>query len=49
MMTSGLVWAGLFGILDGVQRRANVEVFGLKETSQPATFISKTHRQHERQ
>lgn len=49
MTSSGLLWAGLFGILDGIEGGANVEVFGLKETSQPSTFISETHRQHESQ
>lgn len=49
MMTSGLVWAGLFGVLDGIKCSADVVVFGLKKTSQPAAFISEPHRQHERQ
>lgn len=48
-MTSGLVWAELFGVLDGVECGADVEVFGLKETSQPAAFICEAHRQHQRQ
>lgn len=47
--SSGLVWAWLFGVLDGVERSADVEVFGLKETSQPAAFIGETHGQHEGQ
>lgn len=49
VVTSGLVWAGLFGVLDGVECGADVEVFGLEEASQPAAFIGETHRQHERQ
>lgn len=49
MTSSGLLWAGLFGILDGIECSANVEVFGLKEASEPATFISEAHRQHEGQ
>lgn len=48
-MTSWLVWAGLLGVLDGIKCSADVVVFGLKETSQPAAFVSETHRQHERQ
>lgn len=47
--SSGLLWAGLFGILDGVECGADVKVFGLKETSQPSAFISEPHRQHESQ
>lgn len=43
MMSSGLVWAGLFGVLDGVEGGADVKVFGLEKTSQPATFIGETH------
>lgn len=45
--TSGIVWAGLFGVLDGIEGGANVEVFGLKKSRQPATFIGEAHRQHE--
>lgn len=47
MMSSGLMWAGLFGILNGIKSSTDVKVLGLEETSQPTTFISKTHRQHE--
>ncbi|TNN33373.1 hypothetical protein EYF80_056469 [Liparis tanakae] len=49
MTSSGLERAGLFGILDSIKRRTNIEVFGLKETRQPTAFIGETHRQHERQ
>lgn len=48
-MSSGLVWAGLFGVLDGVKRGTNVKVFGLKESSQPPPLIGETHGQHEGQ
>lgn len=46
MISSVLVWAGLLGILDGVQRSADVKVLGLKEAGEPAAFISETHREH---
>lgn len=49
MMSSGLTWAGLFGILYGIESGTDVEILGLEKTSQPTAFISKTHRQHERQ
>ena len=49
VMSSGFLWAGLFGVLDGIEGGTDVVVFGLKESSQPATFISEAHRQHEGQ
>lgn len=41
-----LWWAGLLGVLDGVQSRSNVKVFGLEESGEPAPLISEAHRQH---
>lgn len=46
MISSVLVWAGLLGILDGVQRSADVKVLGLKEAGEPAAFVSEAHREH---
>lgn len=40
---------GLLCILDGIKRSSDVEVFGLKESSQPAAFVSEAHGQHEGQ
>lgn len=48
-MTSGLVRTGLFGVLDGVERGADVEVLRLEETSQPAALVCEAHGQHEGQ
>lgn len=45
-MSSAFMWTRLFGVLDGIKGSTNVEVFRLKKTSQPATFISEAHRQH---
>lgn len=36
----------LSGKLDCIESGANVEVFGLKKTSQPTAFICESHRQH---
>lgn len=43
---SVLLWVGLPGVLDGIKGGANVIVFGLQKTSQPATFICEAHWQH---
>lgn len=44
-----LLWAGLLGVLDGVERRADVAVFGLEEAGQPPAFVAEAHGQHGRQ
>lgn len=47
LTSSGLLWAWLFGVLDGVESGTDVKILGLEKTSQPATFVGETHRQHE--
>lgn len=44
-----LVWAGLLGVLDGIERSADVAVLGLQQVSQPAAFVAEAHGQHGRQ
>lgn len=49
MMSSGALWVGLLGELDGIQRGADVAVLGQQEASEPAALISKAHGEHEGQ
>lgn len=47
MRSSGALWAGLLGELDGVQRGADVVVLGLQEASEPAALVGEAHGEHE--
>lgn len=49
MMSSGALWVGPLGKLDGVQRGADVAVLGQQEASEPAALVSEAHGQHEGQ
>lgn len=49
MMSSGALWVGLLGELDGIQRGADVAVLGQQEASEPAALVSEAHGQHEGQ
>lgn len=45
-MPSARLLVRMSGKLDCIQSGADVKVFGLKKTSQPATFVGEPHGQH---